>query len=85
MPYVEKALENKGIKFITNPEVKNIVQLLNQERYDTTIMSIENEAWGKKLVPKLKRVTNTVLEFPVIHYVSSKRPEIIKKFKVSTQ
>lgn len=85
MPYVEKALENKDIKFITNPEVKNIVQLLNQERYDATIMSIENEAWGKKLIPKLKRVTSTVLEFPVIHYISSKRPEIIKKFKVLTQ
>lgn len=85
MPYVEHALEKQGIKFITHPDVDMIVELLKKNRYDTTIMSIENAAWGAEKVPGLQQVSDTVAEFSMVHLISSKKTETIKKLKASTQ
>ena len=85
MPYVEKALEDKGIRFTTHPEVKSIAELIRLDRYDTTIMSIENDEWARKKVGNLKQVSDVILEFPIVHYVSKKRPEVISKFKALIQ
>lgn len=85
MPYVEKALDEMGIKFITHPEAEVIAELLRKDRYDTTIMSIDNADWGAQKVPGLKQTGDIIAEFPMIHYVSTKRADVIKKLKASTQ
>lgn len=86
MPYVEKVLEQKGINFITNPELNSIAELLNLGRYNATIMNENNLDWGNKKVPGLKRVSDVLAEFSMVHFVSNKRPDIIKKLtKASTQ
>ena len=85
MPYLEQALERKGLHFITHPEVEKIAELLLLDRYDTTILSVENTNWAQEKVKNLKQVSDIILEFPIVHFVSKKRPEIIQKFKASIQ
>lgn len=85
MPYVEKALESLGIKFITHPEAETIAELLRKDRYDTTIMSVENADWGAQKVPGLHQVGDIIAEFPIVHYVSTRRADVIKKLKASTR
>src|SRR5690606_38443484 len=85
MPYVEKALEGLGIKFITHPEAEMIAELLKKNRYDTTIMSIDNAAWGARKVPGLHQVSDIIAEFPMVHYVSTNRADVIKKLKRSEE
>jgi hypothetical protein len=85
IPFMEKTLEEMGLKFTTHPEVETIAKLLRIGRYNAVIMNQENEEWGSKKVPGLKPVSDVLVQFTFVHFVHSKRTDLIKKLKASLQ
>lgn len=85
MPFIEKVLEEKKGEFITNSEVEAIVKLINLNRYNATIMNVEVSDWAKAKVPGLKQVSPIITQFKIIHYISVKKTEVIKKLKALTR
>lgn len=85
MPFIEKVLKEKKVEFITNSEVEAIVKLINLNRYNATIMNIEISDWVKEKIPGLKQVSPVISQFKIIHYISVKKTEVIKKLKALTR
>ncbi|MBH47685.1 MAG: hypothetical protein CME71_05905 [Halobacteriovorax sp.] len=83
MPYVEQTLEKLKINFDTNSDANAIAKLINLKRFDATIVSLDSYEWAKGLIPGLKQVSPVLAQFDIRHYISTKKPEIIKKLKAS--